>query len=90
MVSSFSQPNSFLAISLESPSTAISRTRPNSRQLTAPLELLVIYSLGTDPTENTVLYDPAFFMRVLLLRALDPAGKCFPTRCLAMDLYVTI
>jgi hypothetical protein len=57
-------------------------------------------SLGADPTENTAFYCPILFWAcllirylatdVLLVRALAPAGKCLPSRCLATFLYVTI
>jgi hypothetical protein len=49
------------------------------------------------PAENTasIVKEARLLIRcqgmdVLLLRALAPAGMCFPSRCLAMGIYVTI
>jgi hypothetical protein len=58
-----------------------------------------LYSLGADPTENTVYCPLLFYMYllihylaidVLLLRASAPAIMCLPSGCLAIGLYVTI
>jgi hypothetical protein len=62
-----SRPNSFLDISSQSPSTAISRTRPNSLPTSILYSFLALHFspssdcvllqlIGTDPTVNTVFY----------------------------------
>jgi hypothetical protein len=59
-----------------------------------------LYSLGTEPTENTAFYCLVLFssrllirclaIDVRLVRSLAPAGVCLPCHCLAMSLYVTL
>jgi hypothetical protein len=96
-----SQSESFIAISSQSPWTAIFRTRPNSwQQLSVSLLTRLNTSLQplcTDHAENTasILKEACLLIRclgvdVLLLRALAPAAMCLPSRCLAVDLYITI
>jgi hypothetical protein len=65
----FAQCNSFLTIYFQSPSTAISRTLPNSRQLNSPLELLVISS-GRTPRKTRLLSS-----RIVLSVFTDPLSS---------------
>jgi hypothetical protein len=91
----FSRPNILFAIS---PSTAISRTRPNSTR-TYSNDLLCPFMKprhGPRRKHNLSVVQNAYLlircpvMDVLLLRAYDSAGKYIPIRWLARGLYVTI
>jgi hypothetical protein len=69
-----------------------SRTTQNTQPL-----LLRFYNHFSRTTQKTAsivkqacLLIRCLVINVLLLRALAPAGMCLPSRCLAMDLYVTI
>jgi hypothetical protein len=88
-----------LTISSQSPSSTISRTRPNSRQLTHSNDFLcpfITSRLGPRRKYSLFIVQKACLVirclavDVLLLPAYASAGMCLPNRFLAMDLYVKI
>jgi hypothetical protein len=81
----------------QSPSTAISITRPNSLDCCSIL-LSSDCALGTDPTENAVFYcQECVFTGPLpgnecpsIVACACVTWICLPTRCLAMDIHATV